>query len=149
MTYQPPIATLSRPTLSRRGFVVASLTAAGGMMLGLPHAGAVGMPVEVGVWIVIDPDDSVTIRVSKSEMGQGIYTALPMLVAEELGCDWQKVRVEHASATRNLAGQAYGSMGTGGSRSIRSLHATMQQVGAGARVRLIAAAAQQWGVPVG
>src|SRR5580658_171234 len=147
MTYQPPIATLSRPTLSRRGFVVASLTAAGGMMLGLRHAGGASEPAEVGAWIVIDPDDSVTIRVSKSEMGQGIYTALPMLVAEDLGCDWQKVRVEHASATRNLAGQAYGSMGTGGSRSIRSLHATMQQVGASARVRLIAAAAQQWGVP--
>src|SRR5208282_697274 len=127
MTHQPPIATLSRPTLSRpmlgrRGFVIASLTAAGGMMLGLRHAGAANEPVEVGAWIVIDPDDSVTIRVSKSEMGQGIYTALPMLVAEELGCDWQKVRVEHASATRNLAAQVYGSMGTGGSRSIRSLH---------------------------
>ena len=147
MTYQPPVATLSRPTLSRRGFVVASLTAAGGMILGLRRAGAASEPVEVGAWIVIDPDDSVTIRVSKSEMGQGIYTVLPMLVAEELGCDWRKVRVEHASATRNLAGQVYGSMGTGGSRSIRSLHATMQQVGASARVRLIAAAAQQWGVP--
>src|SRR5580658_7076514 len=109
MTHQPPIAKLSRPMLGRRGFVVVSLTAAGGMMLGLRHAGGASEPAEVGAWIVIDPDDSVTIRVSKSEMGQGIYTALPMLVAEELGCDWQKVRVEHASATRNLAAQVYGS----------------------------------------
>jgi isoquinoline 1-oxidoreductase beta subunit len=150
MTYQPPFATLSRPTLGRRGFVIASLTATGGMMLGLRRAvaaNAANEPAEVGAWIVIDPDDSVTIRVSKSEMGQGIYTALPMLVAEELGCDWGKVRVEHASATRNLATHDYGSMGTGGSRSIRSLHATMQQVGASARARLIAAAAQLWSVP--
>jgi isoquinoline 1-oxidoreductase beta subunit len=150
MTYQPAIATLSRRTLGRRGFVIASLTASGGMMLGLRRAvaaNAANEPAEVGAWIVIDPDDSVTIRVSKSEMGQGIYTALPMLVAEELGCDWGKVRVEHASATRNLATHDYGSMGTGGSRSIRSMLATMQQVGASARARLIAAAAQLWSVP--
>jgi isoquinoline 1-oxidoreductase beta subunit len=142
MTDQPPLA-----SLSRRGFVIASLTAAGGMMLGVRRAAADG-PAEVGAWIVIDPDDSVTIRVAKSEMGQGIFTALPMLVAEELGCDWRKVRAEYASANRNLTTHAYGPMGTGGSRSIRSLHATMQQVGASARVRLITAAAQQWDVPV-
>ena len=142
MTYQPP-----RATLGRRGFVVASLTAAGGMMLGVRPAAADG-PAEVSAWIVIDPDDSVTIRVSKSEMGQGIFTALPMLVAEELGCDWRRVRAEFASANRNLTTHAYGMMGTGGSRSIRSLHVAMQQVGASARVRLITAAAQQWGVPV-
>ena len=64
------------------------------MLLGLRPAVAAEAPAEVGAWIVIDPDDSVTIRVSKSEMGQGIFTALPMLVAEELGCDWRKVRVE-------------------------------------------------------
>jgi isoquinoline 1-oxidoreductase beta subunit len=147
MTYQPPLA-----TLNRRGFVIASLTAAGGMMLGLRHAdaatGAADAPVELGAWIVIDPDDSITIRVSKSEMGQGIFTALPMLVAEELGCDWSKVRAEYASANRNLTTHDYGPMGTGGSRSIRSLHTTMQQIGASARARLILAAAQEWNAPV-
>ena len=144
MTHQPPIA-----SLSRRGFVIASISAAGGMMLGVHHGAAASTDAgtEVGAWIVIDPDDSVTIRVAKSEMGQGIFTALPMLVAEELGCDWRHVRAEYASANRNLTTHAYGSMGTGGSRSIRSLHATMQQVGASARARLIAAAAQQWNVP--
>ncbi len=142
MTYQPQLA-----TLSRRGFVIAALSAAGGMVLGVRPAGADGA-TEVSAWIVIDPDDSVTIRVSKSEMGQGIFTALPMLVAEELGCDWRKVRADYASANRNLTTHAYGSMSTGGSRSIRTLHATMQQVGASARVRLIAAAAQHWGVPI-
>lgn len=142
MTYQPP-----RIALSRRGFVIAALTAAGGMMLGLRPADAAATGTEVGAWLVIEPDDSITIRVSKSEMGQGIYTALAMLVAEELHCDWTKVRVEHASANRNLTDHVYGGMGTGGSRSIRSLHATMQQVGATARLRLIAAAARQWGVP--
>jgi isoquinoline 1-oxidoreductase beta subunit len=137
-------------SLSRRGFVIATLSSAGGMMLGLrPPANAADAGTEVGAWLVIDPDDSITIRVSKSEMGQGIYTALPMLVAEELRCDWAKVRVEHASATRNLADHVYGPMGTGGSRTIRSLHATMQQIGATARLRLITAAAQQWNVPAG
>ncbi len=141
MTYQPP-----RIALSRRGFVIAALTAAGGMMLGLRPADAAA-GAEVGAWLVIDPDDRITIRVSKSEMGQGVYTSLPMLIAEELHCDWSKVRVEHASANRNLTDHVYGSMGTGGSRTIRSLHAAMQQVGANARMRLITAAAQRWDVP--
>lgn len=141
MTYQPAPA-----SLSRQGFIVVSLSAAGGMMLGLRGADAAG--TEPGAWLVIDPDNSVTIRVSKSEMGQGIYTALPMLVAEELRCDWRKVKVEHASANRNLIGRPYGSMSTGGSRPIRSLHAAMQQIGASARLRLITAAARQWDVPV-
>jgi CO/xanthine dehydrogenase Mo-binding subunit len=67
--------------LSRRGFIVASLSAAGGLMLGISPAVAQS-PAEIGAWIVIDPDESITIRVAKSEMGQGIYTSLPMIVAE-------------------------------------------------------------------
>ena len=91
-------------SLSRRGFIFAALTAAGGLMLGIrplmassPESGN-----EIGAWIVIDPDETITIRVAKSEMGQGVYTALPMIVAEELACDWRHVRAEFVQASRNL-----------------------------------------------
>jgi isoquinoline 1-oxidoreductase subunit beta len=136
-------------SLSRRGFIFASLSAAGGLMLGIrplmaasPESGN-----EIGAWIAIDPDESITIRVAKSEMGQGVYTALPMIVAEELACDWRHVRAEFVQASRNLADkQIYGRLGTGGSRSVRGSHEMLQQVGASARARLIAAAAKRWQV---
>src|SRR5262249_2453782 len=132
--------------LTRRGFIVASLSAAGGLMLGIPPSIAQSN-TQVGAWIVIGPDESITIRVAKAEMGQGVLTSLPMVVAEELACDWQEVRPEYAAASRNLAeGQVYGSMGTGGSRSVRGSHEMLQQVGASARGRLIAAAAKRWQV---
>src|SRR5215469_14626353 len=142
---------LSRETgLSRRGFILASLSAAGGLMIGIRPVDAAspdGAGAEIGTWIVIDPDESITLRVAKSEMGQGVFTALPMIIAEELACDWRHVRAEYAEASRNLAAKAYGSMGTGGSRSVRGSHEMLQQVGASARERLILAAAQRWGVP--
>jgi isoquinoline 1-oxidoreductase beta subunit len=80
-------------------------------------------------------------------MGQGVYTALPMIVAEELACDWRHVRAEFVQASRNLGDNPlYGSLGTGGSRSVRGSHEMLQQVGASARARLIAAAAKRWQV---
>jgi isoquinoline 1-oxidoreductase beta subunit len=102
--------------LSRRQFVVTTVTAGGGFALGaaipgLGHAATLaaepwGKEVpsagEVNAWIVIAPDDTVTIRYARAEMGQGSFTALPMIIAEELECDWGKVKVEHASANRNL-----------------------------------------------
>src|SRR5215469_16528671 len=141
--------------LSRRGFILASLSAAGGLMIGIRPVDAASPDAaspdsagaELGAWIVIDPDESVTLRVAKSEMGQGIFTALPMILAEELACDWRHVRAEYATASRNLADkQIYGSMGTGGSRSVRGSHEMLQQIGASARERLIAAAAKRWQV---
>src|SRR5262245_14086924 len=129
--------------LSRRGFIFASLSAAGGLMLGIRPglaatpdaaipfaAGPDATGAEIGAWIVIDPDESITLRVAKSEMGQGVFTALPMIIAEELACDWRHVRAEYAEASRNLAAKPYGSMGTGGSRSVRGSHEMLQQVGA-------------------
>src|SRR5262249_25724684 len=84
---------------------------------------------------------------AKQEMGQGVFTSLPMLVAEELPIDWARIRVEYASANRNLReGGVYGRMSTGGSSSVRSGYRMLQQAGASARARLIAAAAQRWGV---
>jgi len=94
----------------------------------------------------IAPDDTVTILLSHSEMGQGIWTTLPMLVAEELGCDWQKVRVEHAPAAPAYAHTAFGMQMTGGSTTTWSEFDRYRQVGAMARTMLVRAAAKQWGV---
>ncbi len=146
----------------RRQVLLATLSAAGGLAVGVGFApDAAALPTnteiwdtpppagaqEVTAWVVIEPDDSVLIRVAKQEMGQGILTALPMLVAEELGCDWTKVRAEYASAHRNLVEKTvYGRMATGGSRSVRDNYRVLQQAGASARARLVAAAAVRWGV---
>ncbi|HSU05168.1 MAG TPA: molybdopterin cofactor-binding domain-containing protein, partial [Acetobacteraceae bacterium] len=136
------------PRLSRRNFIVASMTVAGGLAIGV-RPGASAEAAEVGPWLVIEPDETITIRVARSEMGQGIWTALPMIVAEELACDWTTVRAEYATANRNLQEHVYGSMSTGGSQSVRSTHVMLQQAGASARVRLIEAAARRWSVPGG
>ncbi len=96
---------------------------------------------------MIEPDETILIRVAKQEMGQGIFTALPMIVAEELEVDFARVRVEYAQANRNLReNNVYGGMGTGGSGSVRRNYQTLQQVGASARARLVAAAAARWQV---
>ena len=105
------------------------------------------MPNEINAFLAIDPDGSILIRSPHNEMGQGAITALPMIVAEELECDWSKVRVEYASPTRNLREKnVYGDMVTAGSRGVRTSWQMLLQAGASARERLIAAAAQQWNV---
>ena len=148
--------------LSRRSLIQAGLSAAGGLMIaafapefagattiaGEPWSPETGKsPDEVNAFVVIDPDNSVTLRVAKSDMGQGVLTSMAMIVAEELECDFAKVKVEYASANRNLAdNNVYRSMGTGGSSSVRRSRVFLQQAGASARARLIAAAAAKWGV---
>jgi isoquinoline 1-oxidoreductase subunit beta len=151
-------------TLSRRHFILTAATAAGGFMIGIgaapraARAATVGMapgsdenaysPNDIDAWIAIDPDDSILIRYQRSEMGQGSMTALPMMIAEELQCDWSKVRIEYASPNRNLReNKVYGPMFSHGSMSVRTSQKKMQQVGASARERLIAAAAARWNVP--
>src|SRR5262245_3488531 len=137
--------------LNRRSFLVTAAAAGGGLALGFnvpfgPHA-ARAAP-EITAWIAIQPDDTVIIRVAKSEMGQGSMTGLAMLVAEELECDWSKVKAELVAPHENLArNRVWGDMSTGGSRSIRSSHDLLRKAGATAREMLIAAAAAQWGVP--
>jgi len=142
------------PQISRRSFVASATAFGGGLALGfhLPigatSARAAATTPEVNAWVVIQPDDTVIIRVARSEMGQGITTALPMLVAEELECDWSKVRAEFPSPDENLRRKrAWGDMSTGGSRSVRSSHEYLRKAGAAAREMLVAAAAQQWNVP--
>jgi isoquinoline 1-oxidoreductase beta subunit len=103
----------------------------------------------VGIWVVIDPDDTTTIRIARSEMGQGTTTGLAQLVAEELDADWSKVRPEFVAPEVNLANhRAWGDMSTGGSRGLRGSVDYVRQGGAAARAMLMQAAAQRWGVPV-
>ena len=141
--------------ISRRSFLLDSAAVTGGLVLGFhlpwdrgPGQAVAAQPAEINAWIVVQPDDTVIIRVARSEMGQGSFTALPMLVAEELECDWSKVKAEYASVAEHLRrNRVYESFSTGGSRSIRSSHEFLRKAGAAARQMLIAAAAQQWGVP--
>jgi isoquinoline 1-oxidoreductase subunit beta len=151
---------IATPELSRRHFIVTALTAAGGLAIGIGQAQALPIVAqpwspetadahELDAWLVIEPDDTILIRYPRSEMGQGSFTALPMLVAEELEADWSKVRAEFASANRNIKeGFVYGKdMSSVGSHSVRFGRVQQQQVGASARVRLVMAAAQRWSVP--
>ena len=138
--------------MNRRNFIRVASSSAGGLMLAfhLPGCsktnlpGNTGLPTEINAWLVIDPDNSVTVRVAKSEMGEGIFTSLPMIVAEELGVDWNQVKTEYADANRNLKEEVYGNMNTGGSRSVRVGRPALQLAGATAREQLIKAAAKRW-----
>jgi isoquinoline 1-oxidoreductase beta subunit len=141
--------------ISRRSFVVGS--AAGGLALGfnLPCGtgtalAQAGEGAEVNAWVVVKPDDSCVIRVARSEMGQGTITGLAQLVAEELECDWSKVRVERVTPGQNLARKrVWGEMGTGGSRGIRTSQDYVRRGGAAARIMLLQAAAAEWKVAPG
>jgi len=144
--------------LSRRDFIVGSAAiAGGGLALGMSvpfgAAYAEGTPAgatQVNLWVAIKPDDTCVIRVARSEMGQGTLTGLAQLVAEELECDWSKVTTQGVTPGENLASKrAWGEMGTGGSRGIRTSQDYVRRGGAAARIMLMQAAADQWNVPVG
>ncbi|GJE48756.1 Isoquinoline 1-oxidoreductase subunit beta [Methylobacterium tardum] len=103
---------------------------------------------EVNAWVVVKPDETVVIRIARSEMGQGTLTGLAQLVAEELDCDWARVTTEYPSPGQNLARKRiWGDYSTGGSRGVRDSHEYVRKGGAAARTMLIAAAAKGWGVP--
>ncbi len=141
--------------LSRRNFIVASAAAGGGLALGMRvpfgvSPAAAQATAEINVWVAIKPDDTCVIRIARSEMGQGTLTGLAQLVAEELECDWKKVTTEQVTPGANLARKrAWGEMGTGGSRGIRSSQEYVRQGGAAARMMLMQAAADEWKVPIG
>jgi isoquinoline 1-oxidoreductase beta subunit len=140
--------------LGRRHFIAS--TAAGIFALDLrpggssaAHAQTATTPGEVGVWAVVHPDDTVVIRIARSEMGQGTMTGLAQLVADEMDVDWKHVRAEYVSPEENLARKrAWGDMSTGGSRGIRGSVEYVRKGGAAARAMIVQAAAQQWSVPV-
>ena len=155
--------------VTRRRFVGGSAMAAGGLVVGFhvpfgskamaqaasPAAAAGTAPgagpditPEINAWVVVRPDDTVVIRVVRTEMGQGTLTGLAQLVAEELECDWAQVSTEYPTPGQNLArNRVWGSFSTGGSRGIRESHEYVRKGGAMARVMLVQAAANEWKVP--
>jgi isoquinoline 1-oxidoreductase subunit beta len=142
--------------LSRRSFIVGSAAAGGGLALGfnLPSGFGASMAqsegAEVNAWVFVKPDDTCVIRIARSEMGQGTITGLVQLVAEELECDWAKVKAEQITPGQNLARKrVWGDMSTGGSRGIRGSQDYVRRGGAAARMMLLQAAADEWKVPVG
>src|SRR6204780_2478169 len=148
-------STISRK-VSRRKFVVGSAAAGGGLALGM-HVpfdidtanaqGAAG--TEVNAWVVVKPDDTIVIRIARSEMGQGTLTGLAQLVAEELNADWSKVPPEFPTPGQNVARKrVWGDFSTGGSRGIRESNEYVRKGGAMARRMLVQPGANAWNVPV-
>src|SRR2546427_1060699 len=142
------------PKIDRRSFIIGTAAVGGGLALGLniPFGGRVvraqGGTPEVTHWVVIRPDDTVVIRIARSEMGQGTLTGLAQMVAEELECDWSKVTTEYPTPGQSVARKrVWGDFSTGGSRGIRSSEEYVRQGGAPARTMLIQAAADAWTVP--
>jgi isoquinoline 1-oxidoreductase subunit beta len=150
---------------ARRRFMIDTSVVGGGLMLGL---GSISMDAiaqkdptynpntimntgdpEVNAWVNIKPDDTVVVRIARSEMGQGTRTGLAQMVAEELECDWKKVITESPTPGQSVARKrAWGEMGTFGSRGIRTSEDYVRRGAAGARIMLLQAAANEWNVPV-
>jgi isoquinoline 1-oxidoreductase subunit beta len=142
----------------RRSFLKVTALVGGGFAVGVFVPGASrfaeaamaqGKSFAPNAWVRITPDNRVTLIADKSEMGQGVYTAMPLMIAEELDNDWTKVRVEQAVASPVYANPFLGAQATGGSTSIRSSYMAMRKVGATARAMLVAAAADTWKVDAG
>jgi isoquinoline 1-oxidoreductase subunit beta len=143
---------------SRRGFLKIAAAAGGGLMVGfwsLPGeaiaatataASAGATPADLNAFIAIGADDTITLTMPKVEMGQGTYTSIPMLIAEELEVDMDKIALRHAPPNAKVYGAPIGDQFTGGSTSIRLMWEPMRQTGAAARMVLIQAAADQWKV---
>jgi CO/xanthine dehydrogenase Mo-binding subunit len=131
--------------VSRRTFVATGVAAGAGLVIGfyLPHgSGSQKDSFSPSAYLRITPDNKITIVVARSEMGQGVRTALPMILAEELEADWKQIEIEQAGAST-----LFGDQTTGGSASIRTTWDPMRKAGAAAREMLISAAALTWGVP--
>jgi len=147
---------LSAYDVDRRSFLKMGAAGATGLLIGfyLPEcvealAAAPAAPeaaVALNAWIHVGTDDLVTILIDKSEMGQSILTGLAMLAAEELECDWKKVRTEFAPADKAYVNPQFGVQGTGGSSATRTSWEPLRRAGAAARMMLLEAAAQKWGV---
>ena len=157
-------ASASPGSAARRSFLKGSAVALGGLVVPFTipfearaqdavagttaQAVADGAP-EINAWVVVKPDDTIVIRIARSEMGQGTLTGLAQLVGEELDADWAKVTTQYPTPGQNLARKrVWGSFSTGGSRGIRESHEYVRKGGAAARMMLVQAAADAWKVPV-
>src|SRR5438105_15649897 len=130
--------------LSRREFLTAGAAAGAGLVIGfyLPHKNSSSHgSFAPNAYLKIAPDGKITIVLARSEMGQGVSTSLPMILAEELEADWKQITIEQAGAST-----LYGDQSTGGSASVRTTWDPMRKAGAAAREMLITAAALEWGV---
>jgi isoquinoline 1-oxidoreductase beta subunit len=139
--------------VSRREFLQSTSVVGAGLVIGFSLSGCArspsvpaGPPLPLNAWLRIAPDDSITVLVDRSEMGQGVATALPMLLAEELEADWSKIAIEFAPAAKVYFNPIFGMQGTGGSTSVRAAWTPLRQAGAAAREVLISAAAATWQV---
>ena len=144
------ISTAMTTDLSRRSFLASTSAAAGGLMLSfqVPFSQAQDATPEVNAWVVIKPDDTVVVRMARAEMGQGTLTGLAQMVAEELESNWAKVTTEHPTPGQSLARKrVWGNFNATGSRGIRESQDYMRKGGAAARMMLVQAAAEAWGVP--
>ena len=143
--------TTSLMHLSRRSFIGATATTGLVVAFHIPLAGSVlaqERASEVNAWVVVNPDDTVVIRIARSEMGQGTLTGLAQLVAEELDCNWAKVTTQYPTPGQSLArNRVWGNFGTGGSQGIRQSQDYVRKGGATARMMLVQAAAEEWKVP--
>jgi isoquinoline 1-oxidoreductase subunit beta len=131
--------------MNRREFVAAGVAAGAGLVVGfyLPHGAKSSQQLfSPNAYLRITAENKITIVVARSEMGQGVRTALPMILAEELEADWKQIEIEQAGAST-----LYGDQTTGGSASVRTTWDPMRRAGAAAREMLISAAALTWGVP--
>ncbi len=129
------------------GLAIAVASTATGYRL-LSAAETEGAAFHPSVWIEVFPDDTVMVTVNKSEMGQGVYTSLPMIVADELDADWKKVKMQPAPAAAAFNDPVRNVQFTGGSSSIRDMYEPLRKAGAAAREMLLLAAAREWKVPV-
>jgi isoquinoline 1-oxidoreductase beta subunit len=142
-------------SLARREFLKNAAAISGGLVLAIhlpgcsrPRSAAdVGGTLNANAWLRIAPDNTITFFCDRSEMGQGVYTALPMLIAEELGVAMNRIRVEFAPADAAYTNALLGSQVTGGSTSIRDAWEKLRKAAAQARTMLVSAAAEKWGVP--
>jgi len=135
--------------MERRAFLQTAGTVGAGLVIGfrIPTRGEQEpAPFAPNAWLRIGPDDSVLVIVDRSEMGQGVATSLPMLLAEELEADWTKVQIDFAPADKAYINPLFGLQGTGGSSSVRAAWTPLRKAGAAAREVLITAAAQRWAV---
>ena len=142
--------------VSRRRFLGASAGTAGALVVGfhipdsplVAKAAAQSAPSEINAWVVVKPDDTVVVRIARSEMGQGTLTGLAQLVAEELECDWARVTTEYPTPGQSLArNRVWQNFSTGGSRGVRESHDYVRKGGAAARMMLVQAAPNSWNVP--
>jgi len=141
--------------LKRRSFIKSSTLAATGLIIGFTYdpqkslAAKTKIKNELGIWIRISSDDTITLIVPSSEMGQGVNTSLPMIIAEELDANWESIRTETAPANSDYKNpEGFGPQNTGGSNSVKGFWNLLQETGAAAREMLVTAAAQKWNVPL-